>query len=301
MLGQFASTPTNPRECRHVKNGPHRNRRDCHDPNAGQHTDGRRDRQAGCVLAGRQLSVSRANLSVRQPPPEGAAEGGTRQAQAARPLGHNSRPQLHLRAPQSPHQEKRPVGAVHRGPGPRRARTGGKHVPRRHVQRALHGRLAGRGGNEASLQAVLISRRHPEPRRTGDAGLDPRRRGARLQLVARVRCGLRQPRTARCMRDWRRRGRNRTACDQLALEQVPQPGNRRRRAADPPPERLQDRKPERAGADSARRAGFAAPRVRVSALRRRGRPRSTPSSTRFGASSSRRAKPDRRRAHDGRR
>ena len=32
----------------------------------------------------------------------------------------------------------------------------------------------------AAVQAVLLSRRHPEPRRAGDAGLDPRGRRARL-------------------------------------------------------------------------------------------------------------------------
>ena len=37
----------------------------------------------------------------------------------------------------------------------------------------------------------------------------------------------------------------------LALEQVPQPGDRRRRPADPPPERLQDRQSDRLRADSA--------------------------------------------------
>ena len=42
--------------------------------------------------------------------------------------------------------------------------------------------------------------------------------------------------------------------DELALEQVPESGARRRRAADPASERLQDRRPDGAGAHSARRA-----------------------------------------------
>ena len=41
---------------------------------------------------------------------------------------------------------------------------------------------------------------------------------------------------------------------ELALEQVPQPGARRRRAADPAPQRLQDRQPDRAGAHPATRS-----------------------------------------------
>ena len=40
----------------------------------------------------------------------------------------------------------------------------------------------------------------------------------------------------------------------LALGQVPQPGHRRRGAADPAPERLQDRQPHGAGPDTGRRA-----------------------------------------------
>ena len=59
---------------------------------------------------------------------------------------------------------------------------------------------------------------------------------------------------------------------ELALEQVPQPGDRRRRPADPPPERLQDREPDRA------RRGSAASeldqlfaRLRLHAALRRGR------------------------------
>ena len=51
------------------------------------------------------------------------------------------------------------------------------------------------------------------------------------------------------MRRGRRRGRDRPARCELALEQVPEPGHRRRRAADPAPERLQDREPDRARAD----------------------------------------------------
>ena len=64
-------------------------------------------------------------------------------------------------------------------------------------------------------------------------------------LVARLRRRVRQPRPARLLRRRRRRGRDRAAGDQLALEQVPRPGARRRRPADPPPQRLQDRQPDR--------------------------------------------------------
>ena len=59
--------------------------------------------------------------------------------------------------------------------------------------------------------------------------------------------------------------------DELALEQVSQPRARRRRAADPASERLQDRRPDGAGAHPARRARGALPRLRLHAVFCRGR------------------------------
>ena len=56
-------------------------------------------------------------------------------------------------------------------------------------------------------------------------GLDPRGRRARLRAGARLRRGVRQPRPARGLRGRRRRGRDRAAGRQLALQQVPQPGH----------------------------------------------------------------------------
>ena len=73
-------------------------------------------------------------------------------------------------------------------------------------------------------------------------------------LVARLRRGVRQPRPDRRLRGRRRRGRDRAAGRELALEQVPQPGARRRGAADPAPQRLQDRQPDRARAGSRTRS-----------------------------------------------
>ena len=76
----------------------------------------------------------------------------------------------------------------------------------------------------AAVPAVLVPRRHPEPRRARDAGLDPRRRRARLRAVARLRRGVRQPGPDRRLRRRRRRGRDRPAGHELALQQVPRPG-----------------------------------------------------------------------------
>ncbi len=75
------------------------------------------------------------------------------------------------------------------------------------------------------------------------------------------------------MRRRRRGGGDRPARDELALEQVPEPGARRRRPSHPPPERLQDRERDGARADSARRARQPDARLRLGPpLRRRQRP-----------------------------
>ena len=72
-------------------------------------------------------------------------------------------------------------------------------------------------GHEAAVQAVLLPRRHPQPRRARDAGLDPRGGRAGLQPQPRLRRGVRQPRPDRRLRRRRRRGRDRPAGHRLAL------------------------------------------------------------------------------------
>ena len=64
-----------------------------------------------------------------------------------------------------------------------------------------------------------------------------------LRPEPRLRGRVRQPGPDRRLRRRRRRGGDRAARHRLARQQVPQPGPRRLRAADPPPERLQDRQP----------------------------------------------------------
>ena len=112
---------------------------------------------------------------------------------------------------------------------------------------------------------------YSEPRRAGDARLDPRGRRARLFAFARLRRRLRQSGSDRRRRRRRRRSRDWAARDELAFEQVPQSGARRRGAADPPSERLQDRQPDRAGAHQSRGTGIAPSRLRLCAPFRRGR------------------------------
>ena len=108
------------------------------------------------------------------------------------------------------------TGPGHGGPG-----AGRQHLPRGHLHRGLPAHRPRRGGPAPPVPPVLVPRRHPEPRRARDAGLDPRGRRARLRAAARLRRGVRQPRPARRLRGRRRRGRDRPAGGELALEQVP--------------------------------------------------------------------------------
>ena len=92
-------------------------------------------------------------------------------------------------------------------------------------------------------------------------------------LRARLWRGVRQPRPDRRLRRRRRRGRDRRAGHQLAQQQIPQPAARRRRAADPASQRLQDRRPHRARPHAGSRA---APPVRGLRLRAGDRRRRRP-------------------------
>ena len=110
---------------------------------------------------------------------------------------------------------------------------------------------------------------------------------------ARLRRRVRPPRSRRRVRRGRRRGRDRGARHQLALEQVPEPRGRRGGAADPPPERLQDRQPHGAGPHPRPRADGVARGLRPHGPPGRGRrPRARPSSA--GRRPGRRPRPHRR-------
>ncbi len=103
--------------------------------------------------------------------------------------------------------------------------------------------------------------RHPEPRLGDHARLDPRGRRAGLRAGARVRRGDGQPGPARPRRGRRRRGRDRPAGGLLEGHLVPQPGPRRRGAADPAPQRRQDLRPDRARPQGPGRGPVAAARA----------------------------------------
>ena len=188
-------------------------------------------RKMDCLLAGLQLPVGRSDLPARQPAAQGAAQARARQAAPARPLGHDARPQLPLRPPQPGHSARRPEHDLRHRPRTRRPVAGRPGLAGGDLRRGLPEHRPGRGGDAAAVQAVLVPRRHPQPRRPGDARLDPRRRRTRLLPVPRLRRRLRQPRPDRRLHRRRRRGGNRSPGHGLARQQVLQPRPRRRRAA----------------------------------------------------------------------
>ena len=158
------------------------------------------------------------------------------------------------------------TGPGHGGPG-----SGRERLSRGNLQRGLSEHLSRRGGHEAPLHPVLVSRRHSEPCGAGDARLNSRGRRTRLCRLARLRSGLRQPRSDRRLRRRRRRGGDRSAGDELAFQQIPEPGDRRGGSADPSPQRLQDRQSLRSGPDQPRGTGPSFPRLWLHAVFRRGR------------------------------
>jgi len=201
-------------------------------------------RAHGRLLARGQLPHGRADLPSPQPAPARAADARRRQAAPARSLGDDARAQLRLRPSQSHRSPVRPRHDLRHGAGPRRPRHRREHLSRGNLQRVLSRGVARHGRPREALRAVLRAGRHSEPRRTGDAGIDQRRRRARLFACTRVRRRVRQSGSRRRVRDRRRRGRNGRARRELSLEQVPEPAHRRCGAADPASQRLQDREPD---------------------------------------------------------
>ena len=192
------------------------------------------------------------------------------QAPPAGTLGHDAGAQFHLRAPQPHYQAGRPRRDLHRRAGPRRARGGREYLSGRDVQRAVSRGVAGSRRAPAAVQAVLLPGRHSEPCGAGDARLHPRGRRAGLLADPRVRRRVRQSGPDRGVRGRRWGGRDRAAGHGVALEQVPQPGHRRRGAADPAPQRLQDRQPDRPCPDQRPGAGEPLSGLRVPSLPGRG-------------------------------
>ncbi len=190
-------------------------------------------------------------------------------------LGHwgtTPGPQLHLRPHEPGHPELGPRRDLRhraraRRPGDRRER-----LPRGHLQRGLPEHHAGRRRHAQALPPVLVPGRHPQPRRA-------RRRRARSTRAA---SSATRSRTRTAPRSTTRtsssaassataRRRPGPLATELALEQVPRPGPRRRRPADPPPQRLQDRQPDGPRPHPGGRAAGPPGGLRLPPVLRRGR------------------------------
>ena len=220
-----------------------------------------------------QLPVGGDDLSEGQPAAERAVEDRAREAPAPRPLGREPGAVVRVGAPEPNDRQARPRRDFRGRTGPRRAGRAGAGVSRRDVLRDLSGQEPGRGRDAEVLQAVLLPGPHRQPRHARNARLDPRRRRAWLQSLACLRHGARQPRSDRRLRRGRRRGGDRAARHRVAFQQVPQPRPRRRGAADPESQRLQDRESNDPGAHQPRGARSAVHRLRLHAVFR-GRQRS---------------------------
>ena len=214
--------------------------------------------------------MRRHDLPAREPAPAQAPGDGPHQEAPARPLGLRPRTVARVGAPEPPDQEARPGHDLPLRAGPRCAGHSLERLPGGHLLGDLPREERGRGRHGAVPQGVLLPRRNRQPLHAGDPRLDARGWRAWLQPLAWLRSGVRQPGPDRRRHGGRRRVRDRPARHCLALEQVPQPRPRRRRAAHPAPERLQDRQPDRARPDQPRGVGEPLRRLWIQALRRRG-------------------------------
>ena len=177
-----------------------------------------------------------------QPAAARAAAARAHQAAPARALGHVARAEPRLRAPEPAHPRARRRRDLPRRARARRARDRRERLPRGHVLGDLSRRVAqDADGHAPAVPAVLdaraASRATSSPPTPGSI-----HEGGELGYVldARVRRRVRQPRPRRGRGGRRRRGGDRPARGLVEGHQLPQPGARRRGAADPAPQRLQD-------------------------------------------------------------
>ena len=137
------------------------------------------------------------------------------------------------------------AGPGHGGPGPERLRLARGHLlravqPRRRRTPRGWRRCSGSSPSPAACRATARPRRRAPSTRAASSG---------YSLLHAYGAVLDNPDLVVFCVVGRRRGRDRAARDELALQQVRQPGPRRGGAADPAPQRLQDRQPDAARAD----------------------------------------------------
>ncbi len=227
--------------------------------------------QNGCLLARRELSVGRPDLSLRQSAAEAAAGARGREAHAAGALGHDARAELHLRAPEPGHQEIRPRHDLRLRPRARRPGRRRQHLSRGHLQRDLSRTSARtRPGcascfMQFSFPGGIPSHASPECpgsiHEGGELGYSLSHSFGAVfdnpDLIVACVVGDGEAETG-------------TAGHGVAFQQVSRSGHGRRGAADPASQRLQDRQSDHPRAHRARGTGTVAARLRLDAVFRRG-------------------------------
>ena len=162
----------------------------------------------------------------------------------------------------------RPERDLRDRPGPRRpgrwSPTSTSRAPTARSTRTSATTRRGCAGCSASSPSRAASRA-TSPRET--PGLDPRGRRARLLAAHAYGAVFDNPDLLACCVVGDGEAETGAAGHELALQQVPEPGARRRGAADPAPQRLQDRQPDGARADP--RGGAARAAARATATRPR--------------------------------
>ena len=179
---------------------------------------------------------------------------------------------LHLRAPQPGHQELGPGRHLHHRARARRPGARGEHLPGGHLQRACTRPSArtrtGCGGSSGSSPSPAASRSHVAPETPGSI-----HEGGELgySLAHAYGAAFDNPDLIVACVIGDGEAETGPLAGQLARQQVPQPGDRRRGAADPAPQRVQDRQPDGARRGSRRRAASRCSGYGYTPLHRRGR------------------------------
>ena len=168
-----------------------------------------------------ELPVRRPDLPARQPAAARAARARARQAAPARPLGHDAGAELHLRPPEPRHPAPRPRRDLHRRPGPRRPGL----VANAYLEGTYSEVYPTIGRDEAGLRQLFRQFSFPGgiPSHVAPETPGSIHEGGELgyALAHAYGAGVRQPGPRRLLRDRRRRGGDRAARGELALEQVP--------------------------------------------------------------------------------
>ena len=225
----------------------------------------RRGRAAapGRVVARRELPVRRARSTCSTTRCCASRCARARQAAAARPLGHDAGPELPLRPPQ-PRHPRATTSTRSSSPGPGTAGPGSSPTPTSRAPTARSTRASTR--DEEGMRRLFRQFSFPGgiPSHVAPETPGSIHEGGELgyALVHAYGAAFDNPDLLVCCVVGDGEAETGPLAASWHSNKFLEPGARRRGAADPAPQRLQDRQPDRAGADPARRAARAAARLR---------------------------------------